>query len=155
VSPIITLAGTSASLSFYYLLYGDATSGTSSLTVNVLSDGGATVTQIFMSDNGIHHDGSLSNWTQEIIDLSAFNGQQIRIEFLATEGMGIESRGDIGIDTFEISLVPTPIPTLGEWSVLILLLLLMIVSAASMPYTIKKALFFSQIQGKNSSEDTF
>jgi len=128
VSPEITLDGTASSLSFYYLLYGDAVSATpSSLEVNILS--GGISTSVFMEDNGFHTDGS--TWSEAIIDLSAYDGQTIRIEFVGIEGTINNSNGDIGIDTLTVSATPIPttdIPTLGEWGLLILLLSLLIMA---------------------------
>ncbi len=126
VSPEITLDGTASIMSFYYLLYGDAVSATpSSLAVNILSAGIST--PVFMEENGFHTDGS--TWSEAVIDLSAYDGQTIRIEFVGTEGTINNSHGDIGIDTLTVSATPTvteAIPTLGEWAIIILFLTLLI-----------------------------
>lgn len=130
VSPEIVVNGTSARLSFYYLLQGDNMSGTpSSLQINVLNGGSST--QIFSQNNGMHPDGSLASWTEADLDLSAYDNQTIRLEFVGIEGTITNSEGDIGIDTLTVTAIPnvdTAIPTLGEWGLIILLISMLSIS---------------------------
>lgn len=146
ISPEINLSGTNSQLSFWYLLNGAATPVPSKLTVSVLSDNLATRDIVWGPiDNGLHPDSTHSSWQEKTINLSAYDGETIRIEFTGNIGQGISSRGDIGIDNFTIKTdltIAQPIPTLSEWSLLVLgLLLLITICVASKNYNIKPSVF--------------
>ena len=66
------------------------------------------------------------------IDLSAYDGQSIQISFDAQKR--ILDEGDIAIDSILIYSQPDPvvIPTLGQWSVLNLGLVLLIIASTAL-----------------------
>ncbi|MEM7370640.1 MAG: GEVED domain-containing protein [Bacteroidota bacterium] len=100
-SPCIDLTGlTTPRLSFWYHMFG-AAMGT--LKVQVLS--GGTSTQVW-SLSGQQQSADTDPWQEAIIDLTAFAGQSIQLEFEGLNGPTFTS--DMAIDDVQI-LQPAPI----------------------------------------------
>ena len=99
VSPCINLTDfENAQIEFYYHWYG-MNIDMATLRLEVSNDNGATYTTEFTKT------GASSNmWVQQIVDLSAYDGQTIKIKFSGITGDG--NRSDMAIDEINISADP-------------------------------------------------
>ena len=86
-----------ASITFDYHMYG-SDMGTLSLELSI--DDGATYTTIF-SINGQQQTGMSDSWTTQVVDLSLYDGQVIKLRFNGQTGSGY--RSDMAIDKVQIS----------------------------------------------------
>ena len=95
-----------------------------SLKVNVLSGPGFATTETVLTLSGAQHpSSSVDNWEEAFIDIRQYAKQTIKVEF---EGMKmLTNQGDIAIDLVEVCSEPR-VPTMGEWGLIILGLILMI-----------------------------
>ena len=125
-TPPIPLTDVNPTIRFRVLMHG---SGIGSLKVNVLSGPGFTSSETVLTLNGEQHSSSaVSNWDEAFIDIRQYARQSIKVEF---EGMKLlDNQGDIAIDLVQVCSEPR-VPTLGQWSLLILGLILMIFGVAS------------------------
>jgi hypothetical protein len=75
--------------------------------------------------NGIH---SSNYWEEIYIDLSVYEGQTIKVEFVTIKPDGnFNIPGDIAIDNIKVCAGATPIPTLSEWSFILLFISLAVI----------------------------
>ena len=106
VSPAITVGVTSAELSFWLHAYG-ATTGT--LDVGVSTSATGPFTTLFTSTGQIQTD-ELDPFINVGVNLDAYVGQTIYVEFLYTRGSSFT--GDLAIDLVEVkTCVSCPAPT--------------------------------------------
>ena len=122
-SPVIDLALSKIySLSFYLNMYGPSTS----LLVNVIE--GGVKTQVLNPIVG--NSQGLDVWEQIYVDLTAYQRKSIQLQFEAIKPQP-GNDGDIAIDNVKICASIATIPTLSEWGLISLMLILLIVSAKS------------------------
>jgi len=126
-TPEIQVTGANPSLRFNVLMNG---SDIGQLRVDVLSGPGFATTETVLTLVGAQHTSSaVSNWTEAFIDLSQFEGQAIMIAF---EGMKLTTnQGDIAIDLVQVCS-EVGIPTMGEWGIICLGLLFLIVGIVAL-----------------------
>lgn len=104
--PVDMTALTVPELRFYHHLFGNAIS---SLEIQV--DNGSGFTNL-TTINGPIQTASSDAWTEEIISLSAYANDTVRIKFISTRTSGFASQVGVAIDDFEIREAPTcPRPT--------------------------------------------
>lgn len=77
---------------------------------------------------GIH---AADEWEEIFIDLSAYRDSDIQIEFLAMKPTDA-SVGDIAIDNLRICTSSNAVPTMGEWGIICVFLLIMIFGVVSL-----------------------
>ena len=111
-------------LSFYWHAAGDPGEGFFDLEASI--DGGATWVSIFNLDSG---DTPMQSdpFTLETIDLSNFVGETVLFRFNVRN---TSFTADFAFDNIQIQVcteIPAPIPTLGEWSIILLSILLLII----------------------------
>ncbi len=126
-TPLISIPDVNApALTFYLNMHGQS----GSFMVNIID--GATKTQVIAPVDGdvlggIH---MADEWEPIYVDLSAYKNKDIQIEFGATKPSAPTTgskEGDISVDNIVIcSSVPT-IPTLGQWGLILLSLLVLII----------------------------
>lgn len=107
-------------LTFRLLMHGDETG---SLMINAIS--GGVTTQLLTAVGEQHADGSIANWEEVYIDLTSLENQEIEIQFVGMKSIG--DMGDIAIDQVQICGIASPIPTLSEWGLILLFLILSII----------------------------
>ena len=101
-----------------------------SFSVNIVE--GATVIEVLPAvsadvPGGIH----LSTvWEEVFIDLAPYVGKSIQIEFVTVKPNS-GSNGDIAVDNIRIHSLALTVPTLGEWGIITLFLLLLIVAIST------------------------
>jgi len=101
VSPFVDLSTlNNPALFFWYHMYG---SDMGSLSVDVITSSGTDldVATIVGEQQGDNTDP----WIEQILDLSAYSGQSVQVQFRAIRGSGLNS--DIAIDDFAIDEAPT------------------------------------------------
>ena len=134
-TPPIEIFDVLTSIRFRVLMHG---SGVGSLRVNVLSGPGFTTVENVLEITGEQHATSgVGEWQEAFIDIRSYDSGLIKVEF---EGMkGSNGLGDIAIDLVEVCSEPI-VPTLGEWGVICLALLVLILGVvgiqASLPETV-------------------
>lgn len=117
-TPMIDVpAGENSQLVFHYHMHGDDMG-----TLNVIVSHNNVDSTVFTISGEQHATGDVSLWQEEIIDLQAYNGESVMISFQGVKGPS--SMGDMAIDLVQLRQYVAPIPTLGEWSIMILGLLL-------------------------------
>jgi len=100
-SPLVDLSPLSTpSIAFWYHMFG-GDMGTLHVDVN---DGSGYVLDVF-TIVGQQQANQSDDWIQQIIDLSAFSGQTVKVRLRAERGGGFES--DIAVDDFRIEEAPT------------------------------------------------
>ncbi|MFT6808301.1 MAG: hypothetical protein ACJA01_001525 [Saprospiraceae bacterium] len=128
LSPIInTGASRSPALQFYVNMHGQS----GSLIVNVLEGGNKTQVLGPISaaiPGGLH---LASVWEEVFIDLSAYQAKDIQIEFATIKPAG-SNAGDIAIDNIRICNSTNAVPTLSEWAIMVLMLIILIVGIVSL-----------------------
>jgi len=96
LSPCFDLTGfKNAKFTFYYHWYG-ANIDLASLSIKITTDNGANYTNLY-TKTGI----SSNSWVSQIIDLSAYNGQIIKLKIAGVTGDGFAS--DMAIDNFSLT----------------------------------------------------
>jgi len=117
----------STSLNFALLMYG---ADMGSLNIEVLSSTGLDT--IFTQVGERHADGSASSWEEISVDLSAYAGTSVQIQFTGMKM--ISGVADIAIDDVKVcySASVITVPTLGEWSFILMVLLISIIGVASL-----------------------
>lgn len=84
--------------------------------------GAGVLLNIFQTDPG---DPAVQSYQTVTADLSSFAGQTVRIRFAETDNQGVIN---VGIDQVSVAAAvagpPAPIPTLSEWGLIILVLLM-------------------------------
>lgn len=127
----IDLTGATApALIFHLNMHGRA----GSFYVNIVD--GMDRTQVLSPVDGDIPGGvhDPDTWEEIFIDLSAYVDRSVQIEFV-TMKPSIPNTGDVAIDNVRVvSSVVTAIPTLGQWSLISLMLLLMIFTAVALQY---------------------
>lgn len=122
ISPVINLGpGFRPAMTFYLNMFGRS----GSFYVNVISGGNSTQVLTPVSgnvDGGIH---AMSEWEEVYINLNPWKNQSIQIEFVTVKPSN-GYNGDIAIDNIVICSSSNPIPTLSEWGLIILTLVLFI-----------------------------
>lgn len=111
-SPSVALGATPKQLSYYYFLgSGGYTVAPVPLTVQISTNAGTTWTTLYQhtSSNSVFTGTSNTNWTQNVIDLSAYANDTIQIKFVGNSNYG-NGVCDIGIDEFLIQTPPTCFP---------------------------------------------
>lgn len=120
-TPPIPLSDVNASIRFRVLMHGDETG---SLRVNILYGPGFTSSENVIDIIGEQHtSGTSSNWEEAWVDIRQYSGQTIKVQFEGMKGSG--ELGDIAIDLVQVCSEPR-VPTMGEWSLIILSLLFLI-----------------------------
>ena len=119
-SPLITVPSNTSGLFFRLLMHGDETG---MLTVNILD--GATTTLLTVIGEQ-HSDGSTDNWEEVFVELSSFADTDVQFQFVGMKSIG--DMGDIAIDDIRVCSIPDPIPTIGQWGLIILILIMFISS---------------------------
>lgn len=128
-SPMISIpTDHTASLSFYIFMHG---ADVNAFDLNVLSGGAEDEVVSYM---GERQTSKTDKWEEVIVDLSSYAGQDIQLQFRAQKNIG--GLGDVAIDNVQVTAtaIPEPIPTLGEWGIMLLglsLLIMTIVHAQS------------------------
>ncbi len=118
-TPSISIPGTgTTTLSLAYLMYG-ADMGTFLIVIN---SGTATDT-IFTRSGQQHADGSIDSWEEITLSLNDYKNASIAITFIGMKN--ISGLSDMAIDEVQVCHINQTIPTLGQWGVIILLLLLL------------------------------
>lgn len=118
-TPAVDIPSQGAHLSFDYLMHGSDIG-----TFYVVAHTTTSQDTLLELSGPQHIDGT--TWSRADISLNAYGNRSIRIEFIGMKMvMGL---GDIAIDEVRICSSPA-IPTLGQWGVLCLSLLLLIVVA--------------------------
>lgn len=133
VSPSITISGTNPTLSFALFMYG---SDIGMLDVSITHSGGTSTLQTYSTQI---QTAKSDLWSIQTIDLSAYSGQSVQIMFRAqkmTVGLG-----DIGIDSISVySLTASqPIPTLGQWGLILLSLMILILTVTQVSANMAKS----------------
>lgn len=120
-TPAIELTDVHPSLRFNVLMNG---TGIGHLKVNVLSGPGFGTSENVLTLTGPQHASSdVSNWEEAFVSLSQYEGQTIKVAF---EGMKLtNNQGDIAIDLVQVCS-EVFVPTLGEWAIICLGLMLLI-----------------------------
>lgn len=121
-TPPISLSDVNPTIRFRVLMHG---SDIGSLKVNVLSGPGFATSENVLTLTGEQHaSSSVANWEEAFIDIRQYTQQTIKVEF---EGMKLTTnQGDIAIDLVQVCSEPR-VPTLGQWGLIILGLMLLIV----------------------------
>lgn len=122
LSPMIELSsGFRPGVTFYLNMYGR--SGT--FYVNVIESGNRT--QVLPSVSGDVTDGihAPDEWEQVFIDLNPYRNRVIQLEFVTIKPSS-GFTGDVSIDNIVVCASANPIPTMSEWALLILFLMLLI-----------------------------
>jgi len=103
---------TSASLSFWYHMYGDSMG---SLHIDISTDGGDTYTDDIVASITDNQ----NSWQQKTVNLSAYVGNScvaIRLRGIT----GINFHSDMAIDNVKITPIPQELDTLkGSWTVIV------------------------------------
>ena len=124
-TPSFTVSGANPTLTFFLFMHGV---DIKSLMVNAMSGTGPTLLATY---TGERQTSKTDSWEQIDIDLSAFDGQTISIEFMAMKN--VTNLGDIAIDNVSASATPPPlVPTLSQWAIVLLFLLLLIGSIVAL-----------------------
>ena len=125
-TPPISLTDVNTSIRFRVLMHGG---DIGMLNVNVLSGPGFTTSETVMTIVGEQHSSSaFENWEEAFVDIREYDKQPIRVEF---EGMKMSTnQGDIAIDLVQVCSEPR-VPTMSEWGLIILSLVLMIFCVVS------------------------
>ena len=138
---LISLAEADApALMFYLNMHGRA----GSFSINVI-DGLATseVLSPVSADlaGGIHES---SEWEEVYVDLADYAGRNIQLEFVTTKPAS-GATGDIAVDNIRIcnQILGSTIPTMSQWGLLILGLLLMILGVLTSQSIIVKDMLVS------------
>lgn len=116
ISPCIEFDGfENAQITFDYHMYG-ADMGTLSLEVSI--DDGANYSNVF-SISGEQHGSNGAAWTNQIVDLSVYDGQTIKLRFYGLTGSSW--RGDMAFDNINITADTVVLSTsefdINEWSI--------------------------------------
>ena len=116
-SPRVALGTTPKLLSYYYYLGNGGYTGTSPspLTVQISIDSGLTWTNIYVhstANSTFASSNALSNWHQNVIDLTAYANDTIMIRFAANSNYG-GGYCNMGLDEFSIYNAPTCFPPTG------------------------------------------
>ncbi len=129
-TPAINLFDTNETIRFRVLMHG---SGIGSLKVNVLSGPGFATSETVLTLTGPQDPSSaVANWDEAFIDIRQYDNESVKIEF---EGMkGANRLGDIAIDLVEVCSEPI-VPTMGEWAIICLGLIMMILGVLSVQST--------------------
>lgn len=137
-TPAITLTQENPTIRFRVLMHG---SGIGQLKVNVLSGPGFGVSETVLTLTGEQHASSdTSNWEEAFIDIRKYSRQTVKVEF---EGMKTNNGlGDIAIDLVQVCS-ETIVPTIGEWGLIVLGLILMIFGIISFPAARRASPVFS------------
>jgi len=123
LSPLIDIPDVNAPvLTFYLNMYGQS----GSFRLNVIPAGGSATTVVPTVNGdvpgGIH---GPDVWELIYLDMSAFINQSVQLEFMTNKPSSVNI-GDISIDNVTICSSPNTVPTLGEWGIIALFLLLSI-----------------------------
>lgn len=126
LSPVVAVNGDNIVLSFALYMFGVDIE-----RLDVSVESGGTTTLLNRYDTQLQSSKS-EPWSIQTLDLSAYDGQSIQISFDAQKR--ILDEGDIAIDSILIYSQPDPvvIPTLGQWSVLNLGLVLLIIASTAL-----------------------
>ena len=126
ISPMINISGNNTTLNFALYMYG---TDIQMLDVSVIHGGTTTLLQRYDMEL---QSSKTELWSIQNLDLSTYNGQSVQISFEAQKM--VLSAGDIAIDSIYVFSqgVTTAIPTLGQWCIVILSLILMIVIAIAL-----------------------
>ena len=101
VSPLMDLSTLNEpALTFYYHMFG-VNMGTLSVDV----DAGSGFDLDVFSISGEQQSSESEDFTEQIVDLSAYSGQTVKIRFRGTKGADFES--DMAIDDFSVDEAPT------------------------------------------------
>jgi len=131
-SPVINIPDVNVpALTFYLNMNGQS----GSFMVNILE--GTTSTNVISPVNGDVPGGihAGDEWEQLYVDLTPWIGKDIQIEFGGTKPAAptsVPREGDIAIDNITICSSVVTVPTLGEWSLIILGLITMILGVLSL-----------------------
>lgn len=128
LSPVIDIPDVNTPvLTFYLNMFGQS----GSFQVNVISGGTNTTITPPVNGNvpgGIH---GPDEWELIYVDLSAYVNQSIQLEFMTTKPLNVIV-GDIAVDNITICSSPLTVPTLGQWGIFSVFLLLMILGVVSL-----------------------
>ncbi len=100
-TPLVDLSTlTTPELKFFYHLYG---ADIDSMQVRVFNGTSWTIVQSFTSQQ---QSSSTDAWIEQIVDLSPFSGNTIKVEFRAIKALGQSLLGDMAIDDISINEKP-------------------------------------------------
>jgi len=121
-------------LNLSYLMYG---SDIGSFNIEVLQ--GAIKDTIFRRTGQQHTDGAVTSWEAISADLSAYAGTSIQLQFTGMKM--VSGLGDIAIDEVQVCYTQpvTTVPTLGEWAIIVLGMLMLIVGLVAIQESVLSA----------------